>query len=139
MLVMQRILFLAIFLSALASAEAQVKRPTNVFNADELSKPAGFQGGEAALMRYLTDNIKFPDQARLDKAEGRVIMEIITDPQGRVIWVDVPERFKDEPWRPDFIEESVRVLYGMPDWIPAEKDGVPVSCVTLLPITFRMN
>ena len=136
---MQRILFLAIFLCAFASAQAQVKRPTNVFDASELSKPAGFRGGEAALMRYLAENIRFPDQARLDKAEGRVIMEIITDLQGRVIWVDVPERFKDEPWRPDFIEESVRVLYGMPDWIPAEKDGVPVSCVTLLPITFRMN
>ncbi|MFN4079719.1 MAG: energy transducer TonB [Saprospiraceae bacterium] len=136
---MQRILFLAIFLCACASLGAQVKRPTNVFDASALDKPAVFQGGQEALMRYLAANLKYPDQARLDKAEGRVIMEIITDAGGRVIWVDVPERFKDEPWRPDFVEESVRVLYGMPDWTPAEKDGAPVSCVQLLPIEFRSN
>lgn len=66
-------------------------------------------------------------------------MEVITDAQGRVIWVDIPERFKSEPWRPDFVEESVRVLYGMPNWDPGEKGGMPVSCVQLLPIEFRSN
>lgn len=63
--------FFAIFLSAFASLNAQVKRPTNVFDASALDKPAVFKGGQEALMQYLAANLKYPDQARLDKAEAR--------------------------------------------------------------------
>lgn len=93
-----------------------------------------FFGGESALFRYLSENIKYPEIARENGIEGTVYIEFIINRQG---FVDkaIVKRGVDTACD----EEAYRVINQMPRWIPGRVDGKPVQVIYTLPIKFKLQ
>ncbi len=100
---------------------------------DELDTDPSFIGGEAAMIKYLSSNISYPEAAKVNNIKGRVIVEFVVDKNGNISSPKVlrsPNKILDE--------EAIRVVSKMPKWKPGTKDGKPVSTKMVLPIKFEL-
>ncbi len=90
-----------------------------------------YPGGEEALFKYLSKNIKYPPEAYKNNIGGKVIIEFIV---GRDGWVRDVKVIKGIGYGCD--EEAVRVVQGMEQWKPGTQNGKNVSVSYKLPIKF---
>ena len=93
-----------------------------------------FPGGEAALMKYLQENVVYPPEAVNNKIQGRVVIQLLIDPQGYVSEIKVARSV-----HPLLDEEAVRVVKTLPRFSPARFDGKAVSVWYTLPVTFKLK
>ena len=94
----------------------------------------GFPGGLFVLMQYLNDNIQYPDKAKNDGVEGRVIVSFIVGKEGLIKDAQV-EKSVD----PELDAEAIRVVSGMPRWTPGKSHGEPVDVKYSIPINFQLT
>jgi len=136
-LIMKRF-FLLSLITALCSphcADAQYNKPkTNKLQRQgiftEIEKMPEFPGD---LNKYLTQNIKYPPEARKNEVEGRVIVKFTIDTTGMVRNVIIAKSSD-----PVFNEEAARVIKNMPPWKPGIQNGKPVAVYYTMPVTFRL-
>lgn len=78
--------------------------------------------------------LEYPDRARQRRIEGRVVVSVLIDTQGRVQEVQILEA---EP--PNVFNQAV--LSSVPNWTfePAQYRGEPVQTWARIPIPFRLN
>ena len=88
-----------------------------------------FEGGDAALMKYLTDSVKYPELAKKHGVQGRVVIGFIVEKDGSLTDVKVLR-----PVDIDLDAEVLRLVKGMPKWIPGRQNGKRVRVRYLLPI-----
>ena len=93
-----------------------------------------FRGGEAALMKYLQENIKYPSKAVKDSIQGRVVVQFLIDSLGYVGEVKVVHSVSEE-----LDAEAVRVVKTLPRFAPGRVLGKAVSCWLTLPVTFKLQ
>lgn len=93
-----------------------------------------FPGGQNALLKHISQKIKYPILAQEAGIEGRVVASMVIDKEGNVGDIRV-ERGID----PDLDQEAVRVLSSLPRWQPGEQRGRKVSVKYTLPIQFRLQ
>ena len=93
-----------------------------------------FPGGEAALMKYINDNIRYPVMAIENGVQGRVTVQFVVTKDGSVGNVTVL-RGVDR----NLDEEAVRVCKTLPKFIPGKQNGQPVNVWFTLPVTFRLE
>ena len=93
-----------------------------------------FPGGEAALMKFIKDNLCYPADAARDSIQGRVTLSFAVEKDGSINNVKVM-RSPDER----LSQEAIRVVKMMPRWMPGKQRGKPVRVNYALPITFRLN
>lgn len=103
--------------------------PPDVVYAPEQS--AGFPGGMEAFSRYLATNIRYPAEARKKNIQGKVFCSFIVEKDGSVSNLKVLRGIGAGA-----DEEALRVVAGMPKWVPATQNGVNVRQLYTLPITF---
>ena len=101
---------------------------------DVVEQMPSFPGGNAALMNYLGQNIKYPVEAEENGVQGRVLVEYVVGKDGYISDVRVAKSVD-----PSLDKEAIRVVKGMPKWIPGEIDGEAVTVRYTLPVTFRLN
>ena len=102
---------------------------------EEVEDMPRFPGGEAALMKFLGDNICYPAKAVEKGTHGRVVLRFVVTPDGSIANVEVVK-----PLDSSFCDdEAVRVIKKMPKWIPGKQNGKPVYAYFSLPVTFRME
>lgn len=97
-----------------------------------------FVGGDAAMSKYLNDNIKYPEAAKAQEAEGTVFVDFIVATDGsvrNVVATDAAGEDVDQTLR----DEAIRVVSSMPKWTPGRQHGKPVHVSYSLPITFQIN
>lgn len=100
----------------------------------EVEKMAEFPGGTMALMSFLSQNIKYPQEAKDNNIQGRVLVTFTVQPDGKVTDAHV-----ENPVNPLLDAEAIRVVSLMPAFNPALKaDGTPVSVTTAVPVNFRL-
>ena len=92
------------------------------------------QGGLAALMKFISENVKYPEQAEKDSIQGRVVCSFVVGRDGSISNVKVVRSL-----HPLLDTEAVRVLSLMPKWIPGERNGKPVKVKYIFPVTFRLE
>jgi periplasmic protein TonB len=92
-----------------------------------------FPGGTKALLKFLSTNIKYPENARYSNIEGTVYINFIIDKTGRV---SMPEIVKGIGGGCD--EEALRVIRKMPVWSPGLQNNHPVNVRFMLPVKFRI-
>ena len=92
------------------------------------------QGGLAALMKFISENVKYPEQAEKDSIQGRVVCCFVVGRDGSISNVKVVRSL-----HPLLDAEAVRVLSLMPKWIPGERNGKPVKVKYIFPVTFRLE
>lgn len=90
-----------------------------------------FPGGHIALVEYLSKNIKFPKSKEKENVQARVVASFTVDKDGSITDAKIV-RSQGEA----FDNEALRVINGMPKWIPGTQNGKAVSVKYTLPITF---
>lgn len=108
------------------------EEPEKIFVAVE--QPAEFKGGQAAMMKWLSNNIRYPDAAQQNNIQGRVIVKFVVEKDGSISGVTVV-RGVDK----DLDQEAVRVVKKMPKWQPGKNNGQPVRSYFNLPVTFKLQ
>lgn len=98
-----------------------------------VEKKPQFPGGEAALMKYVGENIRYPENAFKNKVQGRVIVQFVVQKDGKVGEVKIL-RGTDE----ELNNEAVRVIKSLPAFTPGEMDGKPVSVWYTFPVMFKI-
>lgn len=104
---------------------------TPSFGAEKMPE---YKGGLKKLFKYLTDNIKYPDDARRAGIEGKVHVQFVVNKKGEI--KDVKILRGVNKW---LDEEAIRVVKGMPNWTPGKQHGKPVSVYYTLPINFKLK
>lgn len=127
-------------------------------------EPAQYPGGQAALMQFLAQNIRYPKIAAENGVQGRVLVQFVVEKDGSLsnfavvkksgdtitknaqngITVNAQGSATEESKVPQeafdaLNAEAVRVLREMPKWIPAKQRGQEVRMRYTLPITFRLQ
>ncbi|MCH5226931.1 MAG: energy transducer TonB [Muribaculaceae bacterium] len=93
-----------------------------------------FPGGEEALKKYVEENTRYPEVAKENGIEGIVVVGFLVNTDGSLQQFKIV-RFID----PDLENEAVRVVKGMPAWIPAEKDGTPIEAPSKVEVPFILE
>ena len=91
-----------------------------------------FPGGTQALMEYIRNNIKWPDEE--SSVQGRVIVSFVVEKDGSVSNAKVVKSV-----HPAFDAEALRVVNGMPKWIPGKQNGEPVNTKYVMPVIFKSD
>lgn len=90
-----------------------------------------FPGGHIALVEYLSKSIKFPKEKEKENVRARVVASFTVEKDGSITDAKIV-RSQGEA----FDNEALRVINGMPKWIPGMQNGKAVSVKYTLPITF---
>ena len=90
-----------------------------------------YPGGADALKNYLKDNLKYPATAIDNGIEGVVDVAFVVKADGSIGSIKIV-RMVD----PDLESEAIRLVKGMPAWIPADQNGVPVDAQTQIEVNF---
>ncbi|MDD3322027.1 MAG: M56 family metallopeptidase [Paludibacter sp.] len=93
-----------------------------------------FPGGQSALMKFLSENIKYPVEAQQKAIQGRTICQFIVTKNGSIDSVKVIRSVHTS-----LDAEAVRVIKAMPDWTPGTQRGEKVNVRYTLPINFRLE
>lgn len=115
----------------IAEPKVEDEQPMNIAMVEQ--KPE-FPGGEAAMYKYLGDNIVYPSAASEEGIQGRVVVEFVVGKDGSITNVKVVR-----PRHPALDKEAVRVIKSMPKWIPGRNNGQPVKVTYTLPVTFKLQ
>ncbi len=99
-----------------------------------ISPQPSFPGGSQALVDFLRENTKYPEQALKDSIEGRVVVAFVIDTDGSITKPEVVRGV-----HPLLDAEALRVVKLMPKWEPGSENGTPVRVRYNLPITFKKN
>ncbi len=91
-------------------------------------------GGESALLRYLSKNIKYPPLARENNIQGIVYVTFEIDRSGKVKDAKILRGIGG-----GCDEEALRVVSNMPQWKPGRQRGKPVRVQYNLPVRFTLK
>lgn len=91
-----------------------------------------FPGGEAALYRFLSNQIRYPDEAQANRIEGKVYIRFVVQSDGAITDLDV---LRGIGYGCD--REALRVVQLMPRWVPGELAGTKVPVYSSLAIEFK--
>lgn len=93
-----------------------------------------FPGGEAALYKFLAENIKYPQMAKESGIQGRVFVTFVVERNGKVTDVRVLRGIGG-----GCDEEAIRVVQNMPSWAPGKQRGKSVRVQYNLPVKFTLQ
>lgn len=96
-----------------------------------------FSGGDKAMMKFIRDNLKFPEDALERGDEGTVFVDFIIGKNGMVREVEILDT-KSQEIDQSLQDEAVRVISSMPAWSPGSQQGEAVNVKYSIPITFQM-
>lgn len=114
--------------------EPEVVKPKEdeIFVAVE--QQAEFPGGQAALMKWLSNNIRYPESAQQNDIQGRVIVKFVVEKDGSIGQATIAKGVDK-----DLDREAIRVVKKMPKWQPGKNNGVAVRSYFTLPVTFKLQ
>lgn len=93
-----------------------------------------FPGGDRALLNYITENIRYPQDAARKNIQGRVIVRFCITSIGGISQVSVLKNVD-----PALDAEAVRVVQTLPAFEPGRQDGKAVPVWYMVPITFTLK
>lgn len=99
-----------------------------------VSEMPEFPGGVEAMMKYIAENVKYPEKAKEKGISGRVFVGFIVEKDGSVTSAKVLRGIGG-----GCDEEAVRVIKGMPKWKPGKQEGKPVRVSYMMPIMFKLG
>lgn len=112
--------------------EIQEEAPQEVFVVVE--EMPSFPGGDTELFRFIYDNIKYPELAKENNIQGKVILRFCVTYKGTVDQVSVVRGVD-----PSLDNEAIRVIKMLPLWKPGKQGGKPVNVWYSVPISFQLK
>lgn len=92
-----------------------------------------FPGGIVEFMKWLTANLKYPEHARNNKIEGKVVVSFIVNKDGSIASPKI-QKSAD----PMLDNEALRVVKMMPHWKPGISNSKPCRTMFAIPIVFKI-
>jgi protein TonB len=93
-----------------------------------------FPGGDEAIQKYIGDNVVYPEVAKENNIQGRVIVKFCVTPKGGVDQVSILKGVD-----PELDAEVVRVVKTLPKFKPGKQGGKPVPVWYTIPINFQLK
>jgi protein TonB len=93
-----------------------------------------FPGGMTKFYEYVGKNMRYPREAKKNKANGRVFVEFVINADGSI---DPESIFVLAGIHPACDEEAMRIVRESEAWIPGKINGEPVRQRFVLPFVFR--
>ena len=114
------------------SIEIQSEGSDSIFvTADVLPE---FPGGYAALTKYLSSNLVYPNKAKEKGIQGRVMVKFVVEEDGRTSHIEITQSLGG-----GCDEEVIRIIEQMPKWKPGKNKEKPIRCWFMLPIKFSLQ
>jgi periplasmic protein TonB len=110
----------------------QQEAPKEIFTVVE--EQPGYPGGDEARIRFLQENIKYPEEAKELGVQGKVFVTFVVEVDGSITDVRVLRGIGA-----GCDEEAIRVVKSMPRWVPGKQRGQPVRVQFNLPIKFTLQ
>ncbi|MCU0439057.1 MAG: energy transducer TonB [Raineya sp.] len=118
------LLFFSFFLISSAYAQGVLT------SAEQPPEPVG---GLKPFYDYISANLKYPEEAKAKKIEGRVHVTFIVETDGSITNVKVSKGLGG-----GCDEEAIRLIKNAPKWNPGKQGGSPVRVEVTRPITFKL-
>ena len=93
-----------------------------------------FPGGEQKMMEYIAMNLVYPEKARDNGIQGRVLIQFVVDESGHIINAKVMKGV-----HPELDSAALAVVKGMPKWKPGKQRGDAVRVRYIIPIRFVLD
>lgn len=119
-----------------AEKKDSVKREDDHFDGTictETGIQPSFPGGTKAMWDYISKNFRYPKECLEKGIQGKVYVNFIVDTEGRIHNVEVVRSAHEM-----LDAEAVRLIKGMPAWIPAKQNGKNVNSKFMLPVFFKI-
>lgn len=121
-----------VLLDVVVKTEAQTEPDDKPF--DVVEQMPEFPGGKEALMKFISENVKYPKEAEEKGLQGRVVVRYVIEKDGSISEVEIAKSVNE------YLDaEAIRVVNAMPKWIPGKQKGEPVRVKFTIPITFRLS
>lgn len=111
--------------------EEEEEEEETIFTVVEES--AMFPGGQEELMKYISENLRYPQQAREEGTQGLVYVTFVVEKDGSLTDIRILRDLGNGCG-----EEAVRIVKTMPKWIPAKQRGKEVRMQYNLPVKFTL-
>lgn len=112
---------------------AQENTSDTIAYADVEVKPI-FPGGDAALLKYIAENTKYPEIAIEQNIQGRVFVKCIINEDGKVTNPEIMRGVN-----PYYDAEALRLVSTIPEWLPGKQNGKTVCVIYVIPVNFKLN
>jgi protein TonB len=93
-----------------------------------------FPGGDVALLKYIMEHTQYPEVAKENNIQGRVIIRFCVTAKGGVSQVSVLKGVD-----PELDKEAIRVVNTLPPFKPGKQGGKPVPVWYMVPITYTLK
>jgi periplasmic protein TonB len=93
-----------------------------------------FPGGDSTLLAYISKNTKYPESAKTNKIQGKVIVRFCVTSKGGVDRISVLKGVN-----PELDAEAARVVATLPQFKPGKQGGRSVPVWYMVPIDFSLK
>ena len=93
-----------------------------------------FPGGDVELLKYIGEHTNYPEVAKENNIQGRVIVRFCVTAKGGVSQVSILKGVDAE-----LDAEAIRVVNTLPAFKPGKQGGKPVPVWYMVPITFTLK
>ena len=93
-----------------------------------------FPGGEVALLAFISDHTQYPEVAKENNIQGKVIVRFCVTSKGGVDKVEILKSVD-----PELDKEAIRVVKTLPTFKPGKQGGKPVPVWFMVPINFTLK
>ncbi len=84
---------------------------------------------------YFSKNLKYPEEARKNKIQGKVILQFVVERDGSLSTVTI---IRGKELGYGIPEEAIRAVRAMPKWKPATQSGQFVRAYYTMPVAFKL-
>jgi len=93
-----------------------------------------FPGGDTELLKYLAANTRYPEKAKVNGTQGKVVVRFCVNENGGVDRISILQGVD-----PELDAEAARVVSTLPAFIPGRQGGIAVSTWYMVPLTFTLK
>lgn len=93
-----------------------------------------FPGGDSAVMEFIKNNLIYPENAKENGVQGKVIVSFVVETDGSISEVTVVRGID-----PELDAEAIRLIKSMPKWAPGTQRGKPVRVKYQIPVRFQLK
>ena len=125
-------LFLIMFFMAFVSVNAYSQSDDSDNSVYSMvDERAQFPGGQNEMLKYLQENLQYPEAAKANNVHGRVIVKFIVERDGSLSDIKVMKGIGS-----GCDEEAIRLIQSMPKWKPGKNKGKEVRVSMMVPVNF---
>ena len=113
--------------------EKPLERNDVVTDLKLLEEIPSYPGGMSQFVKWLTRNLKYPENARKNRLQGVVLASFVVEKNGSISDLKIARALQK-----DCDEEVLRVLKKMDKWTPGKRNGEPCRTLFCIPVEFKL-